>query len=124
MRRSLVTANIVLLAILVSHDLDHVRQGRSLGMPVVMVGLVGLISAVVCLALTLRSHRWAPHASLLIGVGNVIGFVAVHILPKWSPLSDPYPAVGVDAISWMNVGVAMLAAALLALAGGRAIRSS
>jgi len=39
-RRALVKANLVLVALLVLHDLDHVRQGRSVATPVLAVGLL------------------------------------------------------------------------------------
>ena len=75
------------------------------------------MTAIACLVLALVGHRLAPHASLLVGVGNVVGFVAIHILPRWSVLSDPYPDVPVDAISWFGVAAPMLAAFWLDLLG-------
>ncbi|MEO7804628.1 MAG: hypothetical protein ABIS18_09950 [Actinomycetota bacterium] len=119
---TLVRANLVLVALLVLHDLDHVRQGRSIALPVIAVGLVGLLATIGCLVLAAVGHPLAPQVSLLVGVGNVVGFAAIHILPRWSVLSDPYPDVPVDAISWLGLAATMFVAFMVGLIGVNAIR--
>ncbi len=48
------------------------------------------------------------------------GVAASHLLPYWSVLSDPYPAIHVDLLSW-TVMLAELATALLLAVTGVAL---
>lgn len=120
--RSLPLLGVALVAMVVMHDLDHVRQGRSLDTPVIAVGLIGLVAALVSLGLSALRHRWAPAASLLVGFGTAIGFVAVHVVPRWSAISDPYPDLPVDALSWTSVAASIVIALAVGLAGLLALR--
>lgn len=119
----LVEANLVLVALLVLHDLDHVRQGRTVGGSVIAVGVVGALGALASLILALVPHPLAPFASFLVGTGTAIGFAAAHVLPHWSVISDPYPGLGVDAASWLSLGASMVVAVAVGLVGFRAIRT-
>jgi hypothetical protein len=67
-------------------------------------------------------HSWAPAASFTVGFGTAIGFVAVHLIPRWGAFSDPYPDLPVDALSWASVGVSIAVGLAVGLAGLRAIR--
>jgi hypothetical protein len=61
----------------------------------------------------------APLAAAVVGFANFFGFIAVHVLPDWGPLSDGYPELPVDALSWTIVFVPMAAALWLGLTGLR-----
>jgi hypothetical protein len=122
-RRELVAPAVVVLALTILHDLDHVRQGRSVEGPVVAIGILGDVAAVVMLVLALRGSSLAPPAAVVVGFAVALGFLAVHVLPDWGPLADGYPDLGVDALSWISVAVAMAAGLWLGLAGLRATRS-
>ena len=82
------------------HDLDHVRQIRDVEPGVGLIGLVGVIANLVALALVMGRHALAPLAAVVLGLGTAVGFLAVHVLPDWGPLSDGYPDLPVDATSW------------------------
>jgi hypothetical protein len=120
----LLWASIALLAAVVLHDLDHVRQGRSVEPLVVAIGVVGDIAAITAVALAIRSSRWAAHAAVLVGFATFLGFIAVHVLPDWGPLSDGYPGLGVDGLSWVAVAIPMAASALLGFVGLSHLRAT
>lgn len=109
----------LLVALLVAHVADHERQGRPIPAPAAALGLAGLAAAVVVLVLAARRSRWAPDAAMLVGAATVGGFVAIHFVPHWSALSDPYADMGVDALSWASAIITALAGALLAAVGAR-----
>ena len=114
------------LAVLtVVHDLDHVRQGRSLPAVLYVVAAGALVSLGMTLTVLLRRPRWARAAAGAQGVATVVGVGAVHALPEWSRYADSYPAAGADALSWAIV-LAMMAAglALVVVALGRPRRSA
>jgi hypothetical protein len=106
----------------VIHDLDHVRQARPLPLEVNVVGAVAITASIVTLVLAFRGHPLAPFAAMVLGVGSVVGFVAVHLVPRWSVISDPYAGAGVDALSYGIVFATMAAGAYLALEGYRSVR--
>ena len=115
--RQLTWASLVFLATIVLHDLDHLRQGRSLEPAVIGLGVIGDVAALTMVALVIRGHRWAPLAATVVGFANVLGFIAVHVVPDWGPLSDGYPGLRVDALSWAIVFLPMAAALWLGLTG-------
>jgi hypothetical protein len=117
-------ASVALLAAVVLHDLDHVRQGRTIEGPVVGIGVLGDIAAITAVVLALRASRWAPHAAVLVGFGTFLGFIAVHVVPDWGPLADGYPGLRVDALSWVAVAVPMTAAAVLGFVGLARLRDA
>jgi hypothetical protein len=121
-RIRLTLASVAYLLMTAIHDLDHVRQGRPLATEVVAIGIVSVVASVTVLILSLRGHPFAPFAAIILGVGSLIGFVAVHLIPRWSVLSDPYGEAGVDALSYGIVYATMAAGAYLALVGFRTVR--
>lgn len=121
-RRSLVVAHLVLLASMLFHGVDHVRQGLDTLPPQVRsTGILLGILALAALPLTLRGHRRAPVAAA--GVGFFIAALVVsgHIAP-WGAFS--YPEVGVDALSWAAMLSEVGAAVTLGAMGVALIRSS
>ena len=110
----------VLLGLLVVHVLDHTfRQDRTTPSELGVVGTLGLVAVIVVLVAALMRRREAPVLAVLIGGGTAIGFVVVHLLPRWGPLSDPYPELHLDALSWASMLASLSAGAALAVAGAR-----
>lgn len=103
--RALVTAAAGLLALALLHDLDHMRQGRSLPAALVAIGTLGTLGAFGLLVATLRGRDDSVHR-LAAGFGlmTALGLVVIHVLPNWSPISDPYGSAGVDWLSWISLG--------------------
>jgi hypothetical protein len=117
-------ASFALLAAVILHDLDHLRQGRSVEPLVVAIGVVGDIAVITMAVLALRGSRLAPQAAVLVGFANFFGFIAVHVVPDWGPLADGYPDISVDGLSWAIVYIPMAAALWLGIAGLVRLRSA
>lgn len=122
-KKQLTWASLALLAVVMLHDLDHIRQDRSIESLVVALGAVGDIAAITVVALVIRGSRLAPLAAVVVGFGTAIGFVLVHVIPDWGPLADGYPGLGVDGLSWAIVFVPMAVALWLGLAGRSQLRA-
>ncbi|MGI8775160.1 MAG: hypothetical protein ACR2KQ_09165 [Actinomycetota bacterium] len=97
------------------HVLDHLRQGRSVGVELNVVGVVSVVATVIALVLAVQGHPLAKPAAILLGVGTFVGLLAVHVAPTWWVLSDSYGDAGVDALSWLIVIAMIVAAAVLAI---------
>jgi hypothetical protein len=115
--------NVLLVATVLLHDLDHVRQGRDIEPAVIGIGIVGDVVALTSLALAIARHPLAPTAAVLVGFGTALGFLVLHILPDWGPLSQGYPGTPVDALSWAAAIVPIFVAGWLGFAGLRATRA-
>jgi hypothetical protein len=111
---SLGRAALLLAATDVAHTLDHVRQGRPLGAEVYVAAVAGWIALGVLLALVAARHPLATPFAAAVGGSFVVGLLAVHVLPRWSAVSDPYADARVDALSWALVAVPVVAALVLA----------
>ena len=122
--RHLRTLNWVLVIMIVVHDLDHVRQDRALQSELLGVGAIALVAALVSLVLAIREHWLAPTAAVVVGFGNVVGVVLVHVAPHWGPFSDPYAAAHVDWFSWTVIVAMMLLGLMLGMTGVSALRNS
>jgi hypothetical protein len=121
-RRALLTATLIWLALDIGHAIDHTRQGRDLATEVYTVGMTGWVATAVLLVLIVRGYRLAPLLATLSGAAVVLGFLAVHIAPEWSAFSDPYGDFDPDAVSWALVALPMLAGLNLAITGARWVR--
>ena len=106
-----------MLVAVILHDLDHVRQSRSVEPLVVALGVIGDIAIITVVALVIRGHPLAPLAATVVGFANFVGFFAVHVVPDWGPLSDGYPGLPADTLSWTLVFVPMAAALWLGVTG-------
>jgi apolipoprotein N-acyltransferase len=104
----------------VAHALDHARQGRDLAAEVYTVGIAGWIALAVLLVLVARRHRLAAGYAGAVGLAVAVGFVAVHLAPHWSAVSDPYSAWDPDALSWALVALPPLAGLNLVAQAARA----
>jgi len=56
-----------------------------------------------------------------LAVAATLFVAAAHLAPHWSALSDPYPDLGLDALSWAVMLAEVAAALVLALAGVREV---
>lgn len=108
----LAAAAVVILTLL--HDLDHLRQGRELPAALDLIGAFGTTASVIVLVWVSSTGAKAAPGAALFGAATAGGLIAIHVVPRWSFLSDPYPEAHVDAWSW--IGLAALIAAGLALA--------
>ncbi|MEA2249581.1 MAG: hypothetical protein QOH46_4110 [Solirubrobacteraceae bacterium] len=112
---SLGRAALLLAAADILHAVDHLRQDRPLSAEVYSAGVAGWIALGVLLVLVARGHRLAEPYAAAVGGSFAAGLLAVHVLPHWSVLSDPYADAGVDALSWVLVAVPVAAAMALAI---------
>src|SRR4051812_26824268 len=113
-------AALLLTALDVLHALDHTRQGRDLAREVYVAGVAGWIALALLLALIARGHRLAAPYAALVGISVAVGFLAVHVAPHCSSLSDPYSALSPDALSWAPVALPVLPAVNLVVRAARA----
>jgi hypothetical protein len=58
----------------------------------------------------------------VLGLSAAAGIAASHLAPHWSALSDSYPEVHADAISWVVVLLEIAGALLLAAVAVRQLR--
>jgi hypothetical protein len=120
----LVVANLVLLATVLLHGLDHTLiQQRGIGALSFEVMLGGMsITAVsaLSLAFALRGDGRAPLVALIAGPWVATAVIVGHFIPYWGQFSDPYEAADLEAISYVlalatvAAGVALGAVALRA----------
>lgn len=103
------------------HTGDHFRRGLDVVTTQVLVlGSVAAVLQLVAIGAVLARHRLAPLLALAVGMPDAAGIAAVHLLPRWSSLSDTFlgaHATGVTGLSWMAV-IAEVASALLFGAAG------
>ena len=110
------------LAANILHTLDHLRQGVDrLAAEVVAGGTLLTLAAVLALVLALRRDPRAAVVCTGVGVAGALGIAASHLAPHWSALSDPYPDLGVDVLSWAVMLAEIAAALVLAVAGAREV---
>jgi hypothetical protein len=103
-------AALLLVVADVLHALDHTRQGRDLAGEVYVAGVAGWIALALLLVLIATGHRLAAPYAAAVALSVAIGFLAVHVAPHWSAVSDPYSGFHPDALSWALVVVPVLAA--------------
>lgn len=122
--RELVAADLVLVALLAIHTLDHVlRQSATVPAATAAAGTAGFAAALAALGLAALGHRWAPAVSAFVGLVTAAGFVALHVLPEWSAFSQPYADIDVDALSWVAMAVPALAGAGVGALALRLVRA-
>jgi len=115
--RRLLLANLALLVLLLGHVADHVlRQpdAAQLPFPENAPGVIGVALVVGSLVLVAARHRLAVPVAAVVGVLTALGFVAIHLLPDWSPFSDPYAGRDLDAASWLQMLTTLTGGLLLA----------
>jgi len=110
----LARVNLLLLAALIAHTVDHAvnQPARDLPASGTVIGVLGFVIIAASTVAALRRMEIAPAASVFAGLATALGVVAVHLLPSWSELvSDPYADFGANAISW-SLAIAPLAIGL------------
>jgi hypothetical protein len=118
----LTAAAALFLAANLVHTLDHLRQGVDrLAAEVLAGGTLLTLAAVLALVLALRRDPRAPVICAGVGLAGALGVAAAHLAPHWSALSDPYPGLGLDLLSWAIMLAEIAAALVLAVAGVREV---
>jgi hypothetical protein len=113
-------AALAFLAGFLVHNADHFRRGLSVLTPEVLwAGSVSGIVTLAAIGLTLRGHRHAPLVAVTVGFSMAIGVSIVHLLPRWSALSDSLPDGNVDPITWVAVVCEIAGALAFGWAGTR-----
>jgi hypothetical protein len=122
-RSPLAIASIAFVAANLLHTLDHFRQGVSgLTTEILVAGTTLTVLAMVVMVMALRHHSRAPALAAVVGLSGVVGIAASHLAPHWSALSDPYPDISVDALSWAVMLFEIAAAGALAIVALRELR--
>ena len=105
------------------HNADHLRRGFSSVSPsLVAVGTLGSVISVAAIVLVLSGHRLGPLAAVSAGFPLAVGFIAVHWLPRWSALSDPFVEGHPSRLSIVASLLEIAGALWLAVAGWLVLR--
>jgi hypothetical protein len=116
-------AAIAFVAANVLHTLDHFRQGVGGLSPTILMGGTTLsLLAIVVMVMALQHHPRAAAFAAVVGLAGAVGIAASHLAPHWSSLSDPYPDISVDALSWAVMLLEIAAALVLAVVAIRELR--
>jgi len=118
---ALLRANLILFVGLVAHTVDHGVNQPSRSIPGILglIGLIGFVAVAASLLLALRRSPGAGAAAMLVGSATALSFVAIHLLPSWGPVSDPYWDFDANLVSWVLLLAPILAATLLAARGAQ-----
>ena len=104
-------------AAVVVHVADHVRRGLDASPAVVlMLGGVAFALQAWAVGLVLTGRPNAARVAFAVALPNALGVVAVHLLPRWSGLSEPLAGAGAapGATAWsVATAVAEVATGLL-----------
>lgn len=121
LRTGLGVATLVVVALHLAHDLDHVRQGGrdSIGDAVPFLAVTAWLSTILLVVLVARRHRLAPGFAVFFGLTFALGFVVVHLLPDWGAFSDSYQVYDPDALSWVLGALPIAGGLWLAFEGYR-----
>lgn len=118
------TAAWAFLAANLLHTADHLRQGLGdLSTAILLAGSALTVLAAVVVVLLERGHPRAAPLAAFVGLAGAVGIASSHIAPHWSALSDSYPQIGADALSWVVMLIEVATALWLGLTGLRALRS-
>ena len=108
------------------HTADHLRRGLDVVTPQVLwVGNISTALGITVAVLVILGHRHGPLLAATTGIPVALGVAAVHLLPKWSALSDPFVGArntGVTALSWTVVLVEIVGAVAMGVAGLAVVR--
>lgn len=127
--KPLVYASVALAIGMTLHGFDHAfGQDRGVGGldPEIFWGGVVLgVVASIEIVLALTGNRRAPIVAVAVGFGIAITVTAAHVLPEWSSvISDSYPDLGLDALSWAAMLSEVVAAIAVGVAGLYELRRS
>jgi hypothetical protein len=120
--RRLLWCNVGVLALLVLHDLDHLRQADDADFAIparlFVANFAAYVPTVLALYLCWRGDRRAPMLTMYAALWWIAAFVAVHLVGAGSFYglwTTPYPELGVDWISWTLFAIPIGGAAITAL---------
>jgi len=96
---------LLLFVLLGLHTVDHAFNQPARDLPALggVVGLLGFLIVAIAVVLALLGNSAAPEAAALAGAATVAGLLVVHLLPDWTPLSDPYWNFDANALSWVLI---------------------
>jgi hypothetical protein len=108
------------------HTADHLRRGLDAVTPQVLwAGNVSTAVGITVAALVIVGHRSGSLLAAVTGIPVAVGVAAVHMLPKWSALSDAFVGAhntGVTAFSWTVVLIEIVGAVAMGVAGWMVVR--
>lgn len=108
------------------HTADHFRRGLDAVTPQVLwAGNLSTAIGITVAALVIVGHRSGPLLAAVTGIPVAVGVAAVHMLPKWSALSDAFVGAhntGVTAFSWTVVLIEIVGAVAMGVAGWMVVR--
>lgn len=127
-RKTILWANIAMIAMIVIHDSDHVRQAANwcytISAQLWLVNVSVYVPSLIALALLWRG-KGAGVATLINGLLVGAAFSEVHLwrpsIPVWGIWNDNFFILGVDWISWMILALTVLVGALVSAAGAYAL---
>ncbi len=107
----------------------HLRRGLDASPRTVLaLGTFALVFQVLAVLAAVRGHALGALLAVAVALPNAVGVVAVHLLPRWSGLSDAFPgapaAANVTAFSWATAVAEVLAGLAFAYVGWRVLRQS
>ncbi|MFC0344359.1 hypothetical protein [Epilithonimonas hispanica] len=119
-------ANLIMIAMVVIHDADHIRQAicwnYTIGLEVWIVNIIVYLPSLIALYLLGKKRRSAVNATMVNGLLVASAFAKVHlwkpVIPVWGVWNRSFFELGADALSWtilvmtmfVGVGVAMTGA--------------
>lgn len=113
-------AAFALLALNVAHALDHVINQDQGVEAVGVIGGAGILVSLVALVLVIAGAKLAAPVLAVVGFGEAVAFLLIHVAPSWGPISDPYyDAANVNALSWVVLAVCVGVAAYAGWVGAR-----
>jgi hypothetical protein len=105
------------------HTVDHVRRGLDVVTPQVLwAGNVSTAIGIAVVVLVIVGNRHAPFLAAVTGFPIAIGVAMVHLVPRWSALSDSFEGArgtGVTALSWSAVLLEIAGALAMGIVGLR-----
>lgn len=116
--RALRCASVLFALGLALHVGDHLRRGLDLlTSEVFWAGNLSTVLAAAAIIVTLAGYHRSATIAIVIGFSQAIGVAAVHLLPRWSVLSDSLPAADADALTWLAVSAEIVGALAFGAAG-------
>ena len=108
------------------HTADHLRRGLDVVTPqVIWAGNLSTAVGITVAILVIVGHRYGPMLAAVTGVPVALGVAAVHLLPRWSALSDTFVDAhntGVTAMSWSVVLIEIVGALAMGVVGYAIVR--
>jgi hypothetical protein len=127
-RKTILWANIAMIAVIVIHDSDHIRQAANwcytISAQLWLVNVSVYVPSLIALALLWRG-KGAGVATMINGLLVGAAFSEVHLwrpsIPVWGIWNDNFFILGVDWISWTILALTVLVGALVSAAGAYAL---